>query len=173
MDGSVSKLAWVKLYIGDILEAPDWAQMKDYQRGWYIQLLLRSTRSERRGYLPYDGSLWRLAGAHTKQYWDDHSAVVMACFKRRQENGREWIYNERFLRMLEETETKIRTGEEKRSRNRSGKQEGQETLPLFSSFPVAVDLLKKTVDELFELYREAFCRDSRYTLTESRQNASR
>ena len=98
----MEKLTWLPLYIDSLLSSPAWNDMKDYQRGWYLQLLLRSTRSERLGYLPLDGSLWRIAGAHSRSMWGAHNAAVMACFKIRQYDGKDWIYNERLLSVMEE-----------------------------------------------------------------------
>ena len=171
MDEFLPKLAWFPLHVTQMLGSAAWVQMKDYQRGWYIQLLLLATQSDHPGYLPLDGSLWRLAGAHAKEYFDKESPVVLACFKRRQMDGQEWIYNEQFLQMLQQQSAKIRTREEKRVGKGCRKPEREETLPLFSSPDIAVssEVLRKTVDELFEYYREAFCRDSRYTLTDSRR----
>lgn len=98
----MEKLIWLPLYIDSLLSSPAWSDMKDYQRGWYLQLLLRSTRSERLGYLPLDESLWRIAGAHSQAMWNNHKAAVMACFKIRTDDGRDWIYNERLLNVMEE-----------------------------------------------------------------------
>lgn len=76
--------------------------MKDFQRGWYIQLLLMCARSKRVGYLPLDERLWALAGAHRREMWEQHNSAVMACFKTRTFDGLVWIYNERLLRTIEE-----------------------------------------------------------------------
>ena len=175
MDEFLPKLAWFPLHVTQMLGSAAWVQMKDYQRGWYIQLLLLATQSDHPGYLPLDGSLWRLAGAHAKEYFDKESPVVLACFKRRQMDGQEWIYNEQFLQMLQQQSAKIRTREEKGAGKSCRKREGEveKTLPLFSSFDVVVssEVLGKAVDELFEYYRELFCRDSRYTLTDTRRRA--
>ena len=172
MDATPTKLTWIPLDIAKTLA--EWRFMDDFQRGWYIQLLLSSAISELPGYLPADSPdvpLWKLAGARTKQFWEQKSAVVLARFKRRQLNGQEWIYNEDFLRMVEKQTTKIRTIEEKRSRKLSGKEDGEQTLPLFSS-STSTDVafeLNQCVEELFQLYQDAFCRDSGYTLTDSRR----
>src|SRR5438132_821199 len=106
----MEKLDWLPLYVDKVLSSPAWRDMKDYQRGWYAQMLLRSVRSERLGYLKLDGNLWRLAGAHSRAMWDQHSAAVMACFKSRQIDGTEWIYNQRLLRTMEEQDTKFLRG---------------------------------------------------------------
>jgi hypothetical protein len=44
--------------------------MKDYQQAWYLNLLFASWVSERLGYLPDDGQLWRLANARTRQFFE-------------------------------------------------------------------------------------------------------
>jgi hypothetical protein len=172
VDELLPKLAWFPLYVTQILGSAAWLQMKDYQRGWYIQLLLLATQSDHPGYLPLDGSLWRLAGAHAKEYFDKESPVVLACFKRRQMDGQEWIYNEQFLLMLQQQTAKIRTREEKKVGKGCRKPGAEENLPLFSSTDLAVssEVLGNTANELFMYYCELFCRDSRYTLTDSRRH---
>lgn len=102
----MEKLEWLPLYIDNLLSSPAWLDMKDYQRGWYIQLLLRSTRSERLGYLPLDGQLWKLAGAHGRDFFEQRNAAVMACFKVIQFDGTEWIYNPKLLGVMEDQSKK-------------------------------------------------------------------
>jgi len=104
----VEKLIWIPLYVDDLLGSPRWQGMKDYQRAWYIQLLLRSTRSERMGYLSLDENLWRIAGAHSRPMWEAHKGEVMACFKSLHDDGKDWIYNERLLSVMEVQSTKYR-----------------------------------------------------------------
>lgn len=77
-----------------------WHSMKDFQRGWYIQMLLSMTRSKPVGYLPYDERLWTLAGAHTRQHFEQHCALVLACFKVLEFGGCKWITNEPLLNVL-------------------------------------------------------------------------
>jgi hypothetical protein len=98
----MEKLDWLPLYIDRLLSSPAWKHMKDYQRGWYIQLLLNCTRSKRLGYLTLDENLWKIAGAHSRPMWESHKGAVMACFKIRQCDGIEEIYNERLLSVMEE-----------------------------------------------------------------------
>lgn len=97
----MEKLEWLPLYIDKLLSSPAWLHMRDYQRGWYIQLLLLCTRSERLGYLRLDGRIWMLAGAHSKAMWEQHKAAVMACFKVRDFDGQSWLYNNRLLSVME------------------------------------------------------------------------
>lgn len=172
MTEPLPKLSWFPLYVEKILSSASWLQMKDYQRGWYIQLLLLSAHSERPGYLPLDGPLWRLAGAHSEQYFHRESAAVLACFKRLQLDGREWIYNERLLAVLQEQSRKQQSAE-KRSGKSSGKVEDQQPLlPLsFSSSRFSPEILVQAVEDLFQYYCKTFRRESRYKLTEPRKAA--
>lgn len=82
--------------------------MRDFQRGWYMQLLLLSAdNSERLGYLKLDSDLWKLAGAMRKDFFDSHKSVVLACFKTKEIDGEPWIYNERLLKTIEDQLQKL------------------------------------------------------------------
>jgi hypothetical protein len=82
-------------------------RMTDFQRGWYWQILLKMTRSKPIGYLRLDdGQLWTLAGAHSRQYWETHAALVLACFKVAEFDGHRWIYNQKLLDVLQEQQEK-------------------------------------------------------------------
>jgi hypothetical protein len=102
----LSELPWFPIYPDKLFSSGKWLAMRDYQRGWYIHLLLLMTRSKPIGYLPLDAQLWRLAGSHNRRFYDQHAAVVMACFKIREFGGRRWIYNERLLTVLQEQDVK-------------------------------------------------------------------
>jgi len=105
--GPEHELAWFPCYPEKILSSIHWINMKDFQRGWYWQLLLNMTRSKPIGYLRFDdGRLWTLAGAHSKQYWDSHAGLVLACFKVARLDGHEWIYNQKLLDVLTEQQAK-------------------------------------------------------------------
>lgn len=104
----MEKLIWMPLYIDDLLSSPAWNDMKDFQRAWYIQLLLRCTRSERLGYLRLDDQLWKLAGAHRREMWDNHKSAVMACFKILHIDAQDWMYNDRLLAVMEEQSLRYR-----------------------------------------------------------------
>ena len=103
----MAELVWIPLYLDRLLGSPRWQGMKDFQRGWYMQLLLLCARSKRPGYLPLDGRLWEMAGAHSRAMWDSHSAAVMACFQTRTFDETEWIYNERLLHTIEHQHRKL------------------------------------------------------------------
>ena len=81
--------------------------MKDFQRGWYMQLMLLCAVSQRPGYIASTERLWELAGAHRRDFWDLHKSAVMACFKTRTIDGTEWIYNERLLHTIEHQHRKL------------------------------------------------------------------
>jgi hypothetical protein len=101
------ELLWFPVYPDRFLASVRWKKMTDFQRGWYWQLLLLMTRSKPLGYLAADdGQLGTLAGAHSKQYWDSHAGLVLACFKVREFDGRRWIYNETLLEVLTEQQRK-------------------------------------------------------------------
>ena len=78
---------------------------------------MESVRSERPGYLPLDEQLWRLAGAHRREMWDNHKSAVMACFKVLEFDAQAWIYNERMVQVLEEQATKYRKKYPQEKRN--------------------------------------------------------
>lgn len=80
--------------------------MTDFQRGWYIQLLLRCTRSERLGYLKMDSNLWTIAGAKRRDFFESHKSAVLACFKVREMEGHQWLYNDRLLSVMEDQSEK-------------------------------------------------------------------
>ena len=96
------ELDWFPCYPDRLLASGKWQRMKDFQRGWYWHLLVLMTRSKPLGYLPLDGRLWALAGSHSRQYWDNHSALVLECFKVAEFDGHEWIYSESLLKVLNE-----------------------------------------------------------------------
>ncbi len=101
------ELSWFPCYPDRILSSTHWMKMKDFQRGWYWHLLLLMTRSKPLGYLRFDdGQLWGLAGAHSKQHWDSHAGLVLACFQRHEFDGHEWIYNQKLLDVLTEQQEK-------------------------------------------------------------------
>ena len=54
--------------------------MKDFQKGWYISLIVESWRTM--GTVPRDPAiLWRLAGADSAEVFDAHKDLVLSEFK--------------------------------------------------------------------------------------------
>jgi len=106
-DKNEMELEWFPTYPDKILSSVRWMRMTDFQRGWYWQLLLKMTRSKPLGYLRFDdGQLWMLAGAHSRQYWETHAALVLACFKVAEFDGHPWIFNQKLLDVLHEQQDK-------------------------------------------------------------------
>lgn len=89
IDGSpAQELKWLPM-------PPDlWipAELKDFEIGWFVNLLVASTRSETPGYLPLTRELWRFAGAHDGRFFRKESARVMARFEIRQLGRQEVLY---------------------------------------------------------------------------------
>ena len=54
-------LEWFPFYVHRFINDPRYRALKDYQQAWFLNLLFASWISERPGYLPDDGQLWRLA----------------------------------------------------------------------------------------------------------------
>lgn len=100
------ELSWFPCYPDRLLASGKWQAMKDFQRGWYWHLLILMTRSKPLGYLPFDGRLWALAGACSKQYWDKHAALVLSAFKVEEFDGQKWIHSEPLLKVLTEQQFK-------------------------------------------------------------------
>lgn len=80
--------------------------MRDFEQAWYFNLINHLWISKRAGYLPHDGQIWRLAGAHSKAFFVKESAGVMACFEVVEIDGQQWIYNQKVLQVLEKVKRK-------------------------------------------------------------------
>lgn len=111
----MAKLEWIPLYIDRLLSSPKVQKMRDYQRAWYIWLLLHCTRSEKPGYLRLDGRLWMLAGAHSRSFFESQKAAVMAAFKVAHIDGQDWIYNDRLLNVVMTQHDKLSKGLRRKS----------------------------------------------------------
>jgi hypothetical protein len=133
----LQRLDWIRLHIDKLLSSPRVQQMKDFQFGWYIKLLLHLTRSDRVGYLPLDERLWELAGAHRREYWETHNSAVLACFKARELDGQSWIYSERMLTELGEQSNKVTN---LKKTNKDG------------SVPIRVSVSGLPVSQIYEAY---------------------
>src|SRR5438067_11418273 len=152
MEERQTKLTWFPLYFERFLSSPSWHRMSDYQRGWYVQLLFLSANSERPGYLLSDDCLWRLVGAHSKQFFDKEAAVVLARFKSRQIDGRVWIYNEQMVKLLQEQTAKHEEATRKFCEKRSAKKEKNKENHSFSFSVVSPEALNQTIEDLFAMY---------------------
>jgi hypothetical protein len=98
-----------------LIDPMKWKAMKDYQRGWYWQLMLKMTYMTPYGRLPFDGQLWILAGAHSKQYWDANAGLVLASFKIAEIDGRTWIVHENLISVIKEHKPSSQSKQKKRA----------------------------------------------------------
>lgn len=115
--------------------------------------------SERPGYLPYDGRLAGLANARSASFFNlNVVGLLQAGFKTVQIDGREWIYNERLLVILDEQRKKLWKDDLVIS----------STLLTKANF-IDIEGLELETKKLFEHYLLLFHRDKRYRLTQPRQ----
>jgi hypothetical protein len=95
------ELKWLKIPLD--MWVPD--GLKDFQQGWFVNLLRASLRSENIGYLFLceEGCsgclacLWRVANAHHPEYFKKHSSLVLACFNSARIAGRRVLYFPRLV----------------------------------------------------------------------------
>lgn len=83
------------LEVDALLGSPRLKLMKDFQRWWYLALIFNAWVSIKPGWVHDDGNLDRIVGAHSKPMWIQHSAVVLACFERREGDGKSWLYSQK------------------------------------------------------------------------------
>jgi hypothetical protein len=97
-------LEWFPLYVYRITADARYRGLQDYQQAWFLNLLFASWLSERPGYLPDDGQLWRLANARTRQFFEKESEPVLRMFEREGSatDDAVWIYNRALLQIYEE-----------------------------------------------------------------------
>jgi hypothetical protein len=97
-------LDWFPFYVHRFIGDARYRKLVDYQQAWYWNLLFESWVSERPGYLPDDGQLWRLANARTRQYFEKECEPVLSMFEREGStaDGGVWIYNRSLLKILDE-----------------------------------------------------------------------
>jgi hypothetical protein len=108
-------LDWFPFYVHRFIGDVRYRALKDYQQAWYLNLLFASWISERPGYLPDDGQLWRLANARTRQYFDKEAAPVLGMFEREGSttDGAVWIYNRTLLKIYDEQVLKFHRKQKK------------------------------------------------------------
>lgn len=142
------------------------AGLKDFQEGWFINLLRASLRSENLGYLILceegcsgcPACLWRVANAHHPEYFKKHSSLVLACFNSAQIAGRRVLYFPKLIETVKGQLSKIRNHRPRRSglseMSTGGHKRGGDFFPSGSlSFDFDLDsknLKEKSIDNLFE-----------------------
>jgi hypothetical protein len=97
-------LDWFPFYVHRFIGDVRYRKLADYQQAWYWNLLFESWVSERPGYLPDDGQLWRLANARTRQFFEKECEPVLSMFEREGStaDGGVWIYNRVLIKILDE-----------------------------------------------------------------------
>jgi hypothetical protein len=92
------------------------AGLKDFQQGWFVNLLRASLQSEHMGYLILceegcsgcPACLWRVANAHHPEHFKKHGSLVLACFNRAQIAGRRVLYFQKLVEKVNKQLPKIR-----------------------------------------------------------------
>jgi len=112
-------LPWLPFDVRSITWNPGYQALKDYQQAWFLNLLFASWISERPGYLPDDGQLWRLANARTRQFFDKECEPVLHMFEREGSttDGAVWIYNRSLLKLYDEQVLKFHRKKRKSSKS--------------------------------------------------------
>ena len=116
--GRNQMLEWFPFYVNHLVGDVRYRALKDYQQAWYLNLLFASWISERPGYLPDDGQLWRLANARTRQFFEKEAAPVLSMFEREgtMTDGAVWIYNRTLLKIYDEQVLKFHKKSRKSSK---------------------------------------------------------
>jgi hypothetical protein len=99
------------------------AGLKDFQEGWFINLLRASLRSENMGYLVLceegcsgcPACLWRVANAHHPEHFKKHSSLVLACFNSAQIAGHRVLYFPKLTETVKEQLSKVRNHRSRRT----------------------------------------------------------
>jgi len=112
-------LEWFPFYVHRLVGNVRYRALRDYQQAWYLNLLFAAWVSERPGYLPDDGQLWRLANARTRQYFEKECEPVLSMFEREgsMTDGGFWIYNRTLLEIYDEQVLKFHKRKRKSSKS--------------------------------------------------------
>jgi hypothetical protein len=112
-------LEWFPFYVHRLVGDVRYRALKDYQQAWYLNLLFASWVSERPGYLPDNGQLWRLANARTRQFFEKECEPILCMFEREgsMTDGAVWIYNRMLLEIYDEQVLKFHKRRRKSSKS--------------------------------------------------------
>jgi hypothetical protein len=112
-------LEWFPFYVHRLVGDVRYRALKDYQQAWYLNMLFASWVSERPGYLPDDGQLWRLANARTRQFFEKECEPILCMFEREgsMTDGAVWIYNRTLLEIYDEQVLKFHKRKRKSSKS--------------------------------------------------------
>ena len=113
------QLDWFPFYVHRFAGDVRYRALKDYQQAWFLNLLFASWISDRPGYLPDDGQLWRLANARTRPFFEKECDVVLRMFEREGSttDGVSWIYNRALLDIYDEQVLKFHKKRQRSSKS--------------------------------------------------------
>ena len=113
-----------------VLRAP--RHLRDFQRDWFANLRdAMFDNRELQGYLPVTSDLWKIAGAHRRDFWDANKSEVMAAFEFRRLAGYgEVMYFPALLEVIAEQRKLLR---QKKSRSPGGGNVGRKVGSAFLS----------------------------------------
>ena len=105
---------WMPLFLRRWMTSDAIRAMKDYQRGWYIELLVRAWDSEVPCHLRLDQKrLWMTAGAESREYFVKHCGIVLDEFQVAEIEGQKWIVQPNQLAIYRKQLEKYRLGVER------------------------------------------------------------
>jgi hypothetical protein len=81
--------------------------LKDFQRGWWVNLFWAMFDAEPQGYLPVTSDLWLLSGALTPSRWESHRDRVLAAFENSVVEGAQVIFFPPLIEVLETQRKKL------------------------------------------------------------------
>ena len=112
-------LDWFPFYVHRFMGDVRYRALRDYQQAWYLNLLGASWISERPGYLPDDGQLWRLANAQKRYFFEKEAEPVLCMFEREGSttDGGVWIYSRTLLKIYDEQVLKFHKRKRKSSKS--------------------------------------------------------
>ena len=112
-------LDWFPFYVHRFIGDARYRKLADYQQAWYWNLLFESWVSERPGYLPDDGQLWRLANARTRQFFEKECEPILCMFEREGSTTDDevWIYHRMLLEIYDEQVLKFHKRKRKSSKS--------------------------------------------------------
>ncbi len=112
-------LEWFPFYVHRLVGDVRYRALKDFQQAWYLNLLFAAWTSERPGYLPDDGQLWRLANARTRQFFEKEGQPVLHMFEREGSttDGAVWIYHRALLQIYDDQVLKFHKRKRKSSKS--------------------------------------------------------
>lgn len=141
--------------------------LRDFQRDWFANLRdAMFDHRELQGYLPITSDLWKIAGAHRRDFWDANKSEVMAAFEFRRLAGYgEVMYFPALLEVIAEQRKLLR---QKKSRSPGGGNVGKKVGDSFLSqsefdFEVQNKTRAKPVKSVKLLEREERERQARLT----------